>query len=158
MIHAFVDEMEKIKRAGAMKNIGDGALGLGRAMVHNARNTLTGFATPLQSMKMGLKSTSGTFNKTLLGIGAAAGAPEAFSAEDPRGENRSRTERAASWAGEQAGGLIGSPHGFLTGPIVGSIVGKQIGKITGKIVHNGIGKTPMVSGQVSNQVYSASSE
>lgn len=160
MINAFFDEIEKIKEAGAMKNIGDGALGLGKAMVSNARNTLTAFATPIKSMKTGFSASGGTFGKTMVGVGAALGAPEAFAKEDPTGGNRSRTERISGWAGEQAGGLIGAPHGMFTGSIVGSVMGKGIGRATGKAVNKAVNYTTgygagpaKVTGQLPNEAY-----
>jgi hypothetical protein len=133
MLAAFIDEVEKIKEAGGLiKNLGDGAMGLGKAVVRNARNTLKGFSTPVDSIREGLASNKSLFAKTMLGTNAIMTAPQAFSSQDPSGMGKSRVERASSWLGDQAGGLIGAKHGILTGPIVGATVGRTIGKTTGK--------------------------
>lgn len=138
-LSAFIDEMDKIKEAGAMKDIGDGALGLGKAVVNNARNTFTAFKNPIKSLGSGLSQADGFWGKASVGMGAAMTAPEAFSKEDPTGEGRSRVERSASWVGDQVGGLIGAaPHagvwGQIGGSLIGGMVGRTAGKLTGKAV------------------------
>lgn len=105
--------------------------------VGNIRRTLSTMVNhPVRGVARGAKATVREFKKhpiigTVGAAGLGMGAYEAAKKEDPTGQGRSRFHRAARFAGETAGGLIGAPFGLLSGGIAGSFVGGQIGKAVG---------------------------
>jgi hypothetical protein len=148
-ITAFFDEMYKIKEASMLRNVGSGLLNFGKKVGNNVSNTVKGFGSPIDSMKAGLQdATAGAttgrrvFNTGMMGLGAAITLPEAVSAEDPSGEGRSRVERMSGWVGDQAGSLIGSPHGWVSGQLVGGMSGRLVGSTVGKAVDKVRGYEP----------------
>lgn len=152
---AFFDEMEKIKEAGLLRDIGmrivrtakaaPGAAVQGmksipghvRGSIQNAGSTISAFGTPIDSFKKGWKATTTDFHqmgrgqKALLAMGFAGSAHEALAKNDPLGQGRGRIERAATAVGDQLGGIVGTPFG-ITGGIVGGQIGRKAGKAVGK--------------------------
>lgn len=151
VFNAFEDEMEKIARFRAAGKFA-------RGVFENVKRTVKGFKTPIQSMKEGWhydgapsnkwwkgKKPGGAWTgegkvtsklpigpKSLTVAGGVVTLPEAVSEKDPSGQGRSRTHRMARWAGSQAGGLIGAPHGF-SGAMVGGLIGEGAGAASGSV-------------------------
>lgn len=148
---SFLDELEKIKEAGLIQNLGTrivsgvkaipGAVkatpGVVQGGIRNAGSAVSAFATPIDSLKRGWQTSVTDFGKMptwmkgLAVAGLATSAHEGLAKEDPLRMGRSRTERAVTAVGDQVGGLIGSPFG-LAGGIVGGQIGRKAGSLVGK--------------------------
>ncbi len=75
--------------------------------------------------------------KSMMAVGTALQARDAFQQEDPTGQGRSRAERGTGLAGGTAGGLLGTGMLMRSGfgrkhPIIGSMVGGIGGTIAGE--------------------------
>lgn len=105
--------------------------------IQNAGKAVGAFATPLQSAKAGWKMSVTDFKqmkpwmKGLMGLGLVSSAVEVGSKNDPMGQGRSRLNRGITAAGDQVGGLIGTPFG-LAGGLVGGQIGRKAGGLVGK--------------------------
>lgn len=140
-----------LKNAGLIQNLGSrirsapsAALGLAKAVpgamrggIQNAGSAVSAFATPIDSLKRGWKTSvtdfgsMGTGMKALTAMGLVTGGHEALAKEDPLRQGRSRTVRVGTAIGDQVGGMIGSPFG-LAGGIVGGQIGRKAGGLAGK--------------------------
>lgn len=170
---SFFDELEHIKTAGLLQNVGmriatkakalpRAAMNMTKAApgelggsIQNAGKAVGAFGTPVQSLKAGWKSTVTDFGKmdpklkALMGLGLVAGGHEALSKTDPMGAGRGRGERVGAVVGDQLGGLIGSPFGF-GGGVAGGLVGRKAGGLVGKGVDLARGyKKPMPAPETS---------
>lgn len=148
---SFLDELEKIKEAGLIQNLGtrirsapSAALGLIKATpgavrggIQNAGSAVSAFSTPIDSLKRGWQTSVTDFGKMspamkgLAAMGLVTGGHEALAKDDPLRQGRSRTVRVGTAVGDQVGGLIGSPFG-LAGGIVGGQIGRKAGGLVGK--------------------------
>jgi hypothetical protein len=160
LLDGFRDEMEKIAagggfvrgvfnaaKKGVRKMRGKPPEGFFEGVANNVKNTAKAFKTPGRSMKEGWEYGAGKGGgwvgngkitgklpvgpKSLTVAGGALALPEAVAEEDPTGQGRSRAHRMVRWAGSQAGGLVGTPHG-LSGAIVGGVVGEGAGAMAGR--------------------------
>lgn len=150
-LNGLFDELEKMKTAGILSNVGTKILNTAKSLPRNLKNGVQGsiqnagkavgsFATPIQSLKDGANFTvkdfksMGKVQKGLMGFGLAASAHEALSKNDPLNKGRGRAERVGAAIGDQVGGLMGAPFG-----ITGGIVAGQIGRKAGGMVGKGVG-------------------
>ena len=149
---AFIDEVEKIKEAGFLQNVGSfvsrHAQGIGKNLAGTAGTVLR----PGQAMREGMKATvdsmktpgwGGKINTALLVGGTGLMIPSVVKKEDPSGQGASRIARGARFAGGTIGGIMATPFG-LSGGIAGGIAGDAVGKRVGSAIDRvrGLRKTP----------------
>lgn len=116
------------------------------SIASNIANTVRGFKNPIANASEGLRESikwapGNRLNSAMFVGGTALGVPGVVKKEDPTGEGRSRLRRAATFAGETAGGLVGFKHG-LSGNIAGTLLGHAAGSMAGKGIDKARGYKP----------------
>jgi phage tail tape-measure protein len=146
LFSAFTQELLKISSIGGTVSRAAGAVkGAIQSEARHGVNAVRALSSPVANAGKGWSGPGGWMGGGRLtrhlpvgpkgltvGFGAL-GAPEALRKEDPTGKNRSRSERMGRWAGSNAGGLIGAPHGYV-GSMITGYVGEAAGAMAGKTV------------------------
>lgn len=139
---SFVDEVEKIKEAGVLRDVGSAFVRTARGVGKNLAGSAGTITRPVQALKEGVRATAdsmktpgweGKVNTALLVGGTAAMLPSVLRKEDSSGDGASRLARGTRYAGGTIGSLMTAPFG-LTGGIAGGIAGDVAGKYVGKAI------------------------
>lgn len=135
-LRAFSDELQKIANAGRL--------------AHSARGAAQGAGKSF----MGEFWAGGRLNKAMSALGAVSSIGEAMPAHDPRGQDRSRSERLLAAPGGIVGGTMGSVLGSrLGGPGWKGLVGGMVGGIAGGAMGENATSAPLRRARLNRQAY-----